>query len=156
MPDSQTWLGLSLHLWGWLLLASVMIMVCVLVAVYIPEVPARRAQIILPAACVLVLAFFILLTRIHERHLLPVLPLLALTCAVWPRFWPLYIWLSAAYLLNLHFVNQQLFNMHEPILGKSEVPLVSALNLGALGGMIALLARTLAHTTRETRWGDSG
>jgi len=107
---------------------------------------------------VLVFAFFMLLTRIHERHLLPALSILALTCVIWPRFWPFYIWLSIAYLLNLHFVARQLFALHEPVLGRIEVPLVSAINLGALVGMIALLARTLtntAHSRRTTEWNET-
>ena len=158
LPDSQVWLGLSLHTWGWVFLGSVAIIVCVLVGSHIPKDRQERARVILPAAGVLVFAFFMLLTRIHERHLLPALSILALTCVIWPRFWPFYIWLSTAYLLNLHFVARQLFALHEPVLGRIEVPLVSAINLGALVGMIALLARTLtntAHSRRTTEWNET-
>lgn len=149
VPDSNTWFGLSLHTWGWIFLASLTIVVCVLVGIFVPAGRVACAQVVLPAACVLIFGFFMLLTRIHERHLLPALPLLALTCVLWPRFWPFFIWLSFSYLLNLHFVASHLFAWHEPVLGRWEVPLVAALNLGALAGMAALMARTLVVASRE-------
>lgn len=151
LPDSQTWLGLALHTWGWLLLACLAVIVCVLAAAYLPRESDDHALVLLPAASLLIFGFFILLTRIHERHLLPTLPLLALTCAVWPRFWLIYIWLSLAYLLNLHFYYRQLFDMHEPLLGRSEVPILSALNVGALVGMLLLMTWTLARSIPAMR-----
>ena len=90
----------------------------------------------LPAAALLCFGFFMLLTRIHERHLLPTLPLLALTCSLWPRFWPLYIWLSAAYLLNLHFVAGPCSTCRSRCSARSEVSLISGLNLIALIALI--------------------
>jgi Gpi18-like mannosyltransferase len=144
VPDSTTWAGVSLHTWGWLLLGGLTLAVCVVVGLCMPRLP--RAQVILPAACVLIVGFFMLLTRIHERHLLPALPLLALTGVLWPRFWPFFIWFSISYLLNLHFVARALFGMPEPLLGRWEVPLVSALNLAALVAMTLLLIWTLARS----------
>lgn len=145
VPDSRTWLGLSTHTWGWVLLAVLAAFACALAGKWVPEEPEQRARVILPAACVLVFAFFMVLTRIHERHLLPTLPLLALTSALWWRFWPLYAWLSIAYLLNLHFFAHGLFAMPEPLLGSHEVVIMSTLNLCALIAMAALTARTLYH-----------
>lgn len=145
LPDSRTWLGVSEHLLGWLLLIALTLAVCAIVAFRLPDTPEDRARLLMPAAAVLILGFFILLTRIHERHLLPTLPLLALTCAIWARYWPFYIWLSAAYLLNLHFSAPGIFAMHEPVLGSLEVPLVSALNVGTLAGMLVLTASTISH-----------
>lgn len=152
VPDSQTWMGLTLHLWGWLFLGCLAIAVCVIAAIFMPDYPEGRARVILPAACLLTFGFFMLLTRIHERHLLPVLPLLALTCTVWPRFWPFYVWLSIAYLLNLHFAAPGIFALPEPLLGQAEVPIVSALNLAALIGMTALTAVTITHSVATLRW----
>jgi Gpi18-like mannosyltransferase len=145
LPDSRTWLGMSEHLLGWLLLLLLTLAICGVVAFRLPDAAEDRARLIVPAATVLILGFFILLTRIHERHLLPTLPLLALTCAMWARYWPFYVWLSAAYLLNLHYSAPGIFALHEPLLGPLEVPLISAVNVGVLVGMLALTASTISH-----------
>lgn len=153
IPDAQRWLGLSMHTWGWVLLAALALPICALVALHRPEIEQERAQIVFPAAALLCFGFFMLLTRIHERHLLPTLPLLALTCALWPRFWPFYIWLSAAYLLNLHFVARALFNLQEPVFGQVEVSLISGLNLLALLALLVVTVRLLTHSVPLERSG---
>lgn len=145
LPDSRTWFGVSEQALGWFLLLLLIVAVCGIVAFRLPDTPEARARLILPAAAVIALGFFVLLTRIHERHLLPTLPLLALTCAMWARYLPFYLWLSTSYLLNLHFSARGIFAMPEPLLGPLEVPLLSALNVGALVGLLVLTATTISH-----------
>jgi hypothetical protein len=43
--------------------------------------------------------------------------------------------------------------MPEPLLGKGEVPLVSAINVGTLVGMLILTARTITHLHAKERTG---
>lgn len=145
VPDARPWIVLSAHAWGWLLLAILAAFACALAGRWAPEEPEQRARVLLPACCLLVFSFYMVLTRMHERHLLPTLPLLALTSALWPRFWPLYGWLSIAYLLNLHYFAHGLFDMPEPLLGSHEVVIMSLLNVCALIAMAVLTARTLYH-----------
>gem|GEM_PF-706017 len=93
--DAVRLAGLPLVLWGSLLSAGG-------VAVVLAGTwrrPSGRG-IVLAAAAVLV-ATFLLPTRIHERYLLPALPFLALGPAVDRRMWGPYIILSGLLLLNL-------------------------------------------------------
>lgn len=87
--------GLPLFAWG--AIAGAIGMGAALGAVW--RRPADRT-VILGAAAALV-AGFLLPTRMHERYLLPALPLLALAPAVDRRAWGPYVWLSALLLLNL-------------------------------------------------------
>ena len=122
VPDSRLWMGLSEHTWGWRLMAAFEAIACGLLLLRCGDTLRERARLLLPPAVVVVYAFFMVLTRMHERHLLPALPLLALTCAIAPEFWPVYLWLSAAYLLNLHFSARGIFAMPEPLLGRPKWP----------------------------------
>ena len=130
--DSRTLLHLSFSLWSWILLMVIMLIVLAVTAWRVLRAPSQRPLLLLPAAGVLALAFFVVLTRMHERHLLPALPLLALTCVVWPQFWGAYIWLSVAYLLNIWFSDQALLPGRFPMAGSVEIPLVSLLNVVTL------------------------
>jgi dolichyl-phosphate-mannose-protein mannosyltransferase len=146
VPDTHIWLGLPEHTWGWLFMAAFETIACILAMAPPARRPLVQARLLLPVGSVVVCAFFVVLTRIHERHLLPTLPLLALTSAIAPEFWPLYIWFSVAYLLNLHFSAPGIFALHEPFLGPNEVSLVSGANVGALLLLVALAALRTLHT----------
>jgi len=48
------------------------------------------------------LAAFLVLTRMHERYLAPVLPFLAISSAAAPQLWPIYLLVSLAHQINLY------------------------------------------------------
>ncbi len=93
--DNMRILGVSTFLWG-LFLCGVTI-VGLLWTVW--RRPDDRT-VILAAAAALV-ATFVLLTRMHERYLVPALAILALAVAVDHRMWTSYIALSALSVLNV-------------------------------------------------------
>ncbi len=93
--DADRLIGLPVYLWG--AIASALGVAAVLGAVW--RRPTDRT-VTLAAAAVLV-ATFLLPTRIHERYLLPALPFLALGPAVDRRMWGPYVALSVLLLLNL-------------------------------------------------------
>lgn len=47
---------------------------------------------------------FMLMTRMHERYLAPVLPFLVLTAAFYPRIWVVYAGISLVHLANLYHI----------------------------------------------------
>jgi Gpi18-like mannosyltransferase len=97
--------GLSYNAWGWIMLVALVAIVCAVLAIHTLRNASLQPAVLLPAACVVVLGFFMLLTRIHERHMLPALPLLALSAILLPRLWIPYLWLSVVYLVNLQAID---------------------------------------------------
>lgn len=93
--DAERLAGLPLALWGSLF--STAGVAVVLAGTW--RRPTDRG-VVLAAATVLV-ATFLLPTRVHERYLLPALPFLALGPAVDRRMWGPYITLSGLLLVNL-------------------------------------------------------
>lgn len=92
--DSLTFLGLSYKLWGMLMFG-------------VAWISSFRPRDIFKSAVLISLAFFLFPTRIHERYLYPVFPLLLLAMAVYPRDRRLlisYLALSLINGLNLYYV----------------------------------------------------
>jgi hypothetical protein len=94
---------------------------------------------VLPGAAVMLGAFFIVLTRMHERHLLPTLPVLALTCTLWPRYWIPYCVLSGAYFLNLRYVFYTFLPYREFDLSRLDIQTIAFINVTMLGLLLVLL-----------------
>ena len=78
------------------------------------------------------LAAFMLLTRMHERHLLPALPFLLLTSPA------LYVWYSFSYLLNLRFSYLAVTTTYQSqFLSFSATQIISLINLLGLGWLLS-------------------
>lgn len=141
--DSAHWLGPSLHAWGFVLLGT---LIAALTAypllVGVSDCVAQRARVIVSIAAALTFAFFLVLTRMHERHLLPVLPLLALLCTVARRYWPVYAVLSRDYILNLQFAYPSVayFPIPSFVTANAEPRAMSLVNVCAFTACLALLA----------------
>ncbi len=140
-PDSIHWLGLSLHTWGFVLLgALVVVLMVVLALIGVPDRKTQRAQVVVPIAAMLTFAFFLMLTRMHERHMLPVLPLMALLCITMRRYWPVYLVLSLDYVLNLYFAYPSVayFPLPPLVMNNAEKLVVSLVNVATFGVCLAL------------------
>ncbi len=140
--DSTHWLGLSLHLWGFMLLSALVAVLMVALAfIGVPDKKTQRAQVVVPLAATLTFAFFLVLTRMHERHLLPVLPLMALQCITMRRYWPVYLMLSMDYMLNLYFAYPSVayFPLPSLVMNNAAKVVVSLVNVTAFGVCLALL-----------------
>lgn len=95
VTDAARWAGLPVAIWG-LALSG---LAAAGVAGFAWRADARRS--LLPAAAVVLLAAFALPTRVHERYLLPALPVLAVAGTVDRRFWWLYGGASGVFALNV-------------------------------------------------------
>lgn len=73
-PDTQTFLFLSLCLWGWLSFIALV----ALVVYRLRFIGTTDSNIVLHAALILSVGFFMLPTRIHERYLFPAFSLASL------------------------------------------------------------------------------
>ena len=139
LSDGNLVLGVRYAALGWALLAALVGIVLWLLALRLRSYPQEEVKGILAAGSIITLGFFVLLTRMHERHLLPALPLLALTSAVWPRYWLPYGWLSAAYFLNVWYAYHVLLPPFDHELSPAAILAISLLNVVMLGLAAAFL-----------------
>jgi Gpi18-like mannosyltransferase len=146
--DGNLLAGINSNVVGWLLLGGCTIPACIALAVSIHR-PDPAARVILPAAAILLTAFFVVLTRMHERHLLPALPVLALTCVFWPRYWLPYCWLSGAYFLNLRYVFYSFLPYRQLNLAQVDIQIIAFLNVTTLGVMFVLLVYLVRRARLE-------
>lgn len=93
--DAQRFAGLPAFLWG--LIAILAVAAIVLVTVW----QRPQDKTVVTAGAVILVATFLLPTRIHERYLATALPFLALASAIDRRYWPVYGGLTFVLLLNL-------------------------------------------------------
>jgi Gpi18-like mannosyltransferase len=63
-----------------------------------------RPEILLVALFLSSFTFFVFMTRIHERYLYPVFPILTLLLGYLPKLWVLYITLGVIHLFNLYYL----------------------------------------------------
>jgi len=94
--DDLTYLGLDYRTWGLVLFAIS------IVAIIFVFRRARGPGMLALATSLSVLAFFVFLTRMHERYMFPFL-LLFLAAAALSRNW--FLWASFAVLSVIHFLN---------------------------------------------------
>ncbi|HXT34279.1 MAG TPA: glycosyltransferase 87 family protein [Chloroflexota bacterium] len=148
VPNSSTILGIDDHVVGWGMLILLSLVGCAALFLRLRASESiQDRRILLPIASVLLVGFFMLLTGMHERHLLPALPMLALTCVFWPRYWVPYLWLSFSYFLNLRFV----FIMGLPH-GRRDLSLGAILGLAVINlVMLCMLVVLLLYLIRGPR-----
>jgi Gpi18-like mannosyltransferase len=154
VSDSTTLFGLSADAVGWLLLIALSGIVYAALACRMWKSRGLDTRLAIPAAGIILLGFFVLLTRMHERHLLPALPLFALSSAVWPRFWLPYVWLSLAYFLNLRFAFYLLLPPLSRDLGNAIITDIGILNLTMLGLTVFLFFNIVRRPNDSECSGD--
>ncbi|MDR7520978.1 MAG: hypothetical protein QN168_00795 [Armatimonadota bacterium] len=93
--DDLRWLGVPHVVWG----AAATLAALAIVAVWAWHHPSVQATLLAAAAALLVT--FVLPTRIHERYLLPAIPLFAAAAALDRRMVGIYAALSVVFALNL-------------------------------------------------------
>lgn len=107
-----------------------------------------ESKIYLLSSCLLLISF-LFLTRMHERHLLPVFAPLAVATAYYPALWISYGLLSTTYLVNLFYSFIWINEGFKMIFSQEAIWLFSALNLmaGAFIVMVFLKARQASATS---------
>lgn len=165
-PDAAHWLGVSVHAWGFVLLIAVALAVSVVLVWAARSVRrAASASVVVSGVATLALAFFLVLTRMHERHMFPALTLLALLCAVRPRYWLIYAVLSLDYVLNLQYAYPCVAYFPVPAVAIGPIVTVAAplVNIVALLACLALLPvpwtrlpHTVMRTVRRENASDTG
>lgn len=99
VDDRTIYFGASLRTWGLVLLAG-----AITGTVWAMRRRAKDDAVVLGAAVLSGMAFFLFPTEMHERYLYPIFPLLALLALMRPRLRGVWGILSAAFLGNLLFV----------------------------------------------------
>ena len=98
--DASTYWGIDYRAWGYVLFAGAIL------AILIVFRKARGLDMLALATALSVLAFFVFLTRMHERYLFPFfLPFLAAAVLTRSRMiWAAFIGLSVIHFFNLYYV----------------------------------------------------
>jgi Gpi18-like mannosyltransferase len=78
-PDATLWFNLSYHVWGYILYAFVL---CIILIPYLRKKVKIETKFDYFACALSSFAFFLFLTRIHERHLFPVFALLIISACI--------------------------------------------------------------------------
>ena len=121
LPDSQYILLLPQHIWGWVLtLAALGLVVW-------RYVQARTSQALLEGCAIATLAFFILMTRMHERYLFNGL-LFTIACIPFARR---YLWGAVA--LSIVLFANLVYSLEYLHVVTASVPGVNSQNLWGLG-----------------------
>ena len=147
-PDAQTLLGVAVRSWGIALFGAAYVLI---LARY-----WRRPDAIafIWAGFAIALTTFMLPTRVHERYLLPAIPVAALIAALAPRLRWFFVALSLSCFTNLYWVYDLSERALElDVLYQSEVAvvLVALLNLGLLA---YTLTRLLPNLRLDLHTGD--
>jgi hypothetical protein len=148
--DANTLAGISCVAVGWVLMGGTLMTACTALGARIRRLEPEATRVILPTAALVLAAFFVVLTRMHERHLLPTLPVLALTCALWPRYWVPYCVLSATFILNLRYVFYSFLPYQELDLGRLAIQAISLINVTMLGVLFVLLLYLVRTPVQRT------
>ncbi len=96
--DSTVFFGLSYHIWGYILYLFIL---CIILFPY-AKIKKSFLEIDYFAAALSSFAFFLFLTRMHERHLFPIFPLLVISAFI---FKSRILIISYIIISIVHFVN---------------------------------------------------
>lgn len=116
--DNLKFLNLSFKSWGVVLfgIAYLITLLLEIKSFLLKKVKKEKETYFLFLTSGLVLfASFLFLTRIHERHLLPAFPFLNLAVCFNPLIWPIYLFSSLIYILNLTYAYVWLTNNFKSI-----------------------------------------
>lgn len=146
LPDSQIWLGLSLHFWGIVMFALIsMLVLWKFWQNYGGEVKDKLFLVNFSMALVF-LGSFIILTRVHERLLLTPLIFLMLAAIFSSKLWFFVLVLSVTYVLDLYFSFIWVTQNFRHIFGATLIDIISAINVFVF---IALLVILLKEKTSD-------
>jgi dolichyl-phosphate-mannose-protein mannosyltransferase len=144
LPDSTIgWFSLSYQSWG-LLLFAMSIIICITLV----WVKSRDLSMILWACFVSSLAFFVLLTRIHERYLYIAIPIAAILAVKYRWAFLCYIVTSLLYLTNVWYV----YNLFLTNWETENSLLVTIASMTIVVLLVICLAITLAIVIAGTRF----
>ena len=113
-PDNLEFLGLTYRLWSFLLFALAIVLV-----IFAFRRSEGTAMLALGSA-LSVLAFYLFLTRMHERYLFPFFPLFLVACAALNSrlLWGILVGLGLIHVFNLYYVySYPLYNPNGPAVG---------------------------------------
>ncbi len=108
--DQTIVLGLTKHAWGNILFLTISVVVLFNLLRRLlksKSSPSYRLLAVSSSAALIFSAAFLVLTRMHERHLLAAFPFLLVASCLRPRLVPFYLWFSLSYIINLIFGYQQ-------------------------------------------------
>lgn len=145
ISDGARWLGMPLHTLG----AAATLAVLAVIGVWTWRDP-RPATVVLAAAAALVAAF-VLPTRIHERYLLPALPLLAAAGATDRRVLWIYAGLSILFATNLLYAYTRPYVQTFLLPGWLEATLFSAAGARILSALVVLALPATLGAVWSTR-----
>ncbi|MBI4059041.1 glycosyltransferase family 39 protein [Candidatus Microgenomates bacterium] len=101
----------------------------------------EKPSLIFLISSIYFLTSFLFLTRIHERHLLPVLAPLAIAAVEFPVLWVAYTLLSGTYLANLYFSFIWITQDFRVIFSATEIFLLVMLNMISLVLMVIVFLK---------------
>jgi Gpi18-like mannosyltransferase len=100
--DDSQWFGIDYRYWGVALTAVALLAVCAVVA----RVDSGRTDVLALGTALSVMAFYLFMTRMHERYLFQMfLPMLAACALAHSRIlWGLFLFLAITHFFNLYYV----------------------------------------------------
>ncbi len=146
--DQDQIFGLTKHLWGSILFLGISAVVLIRFFIKSSKSSILHSQLLIhhsaSSAATIFTTAFLLLTRMHERHFFAALPFLVIAAAFSARWWVAYAWYSLSYITNLIFGFQQSPSNPTIIpLPSNASNLISAINLGVLGYILAFKTRII-------------
>lgn len=150
LPDSQIWLGLSLHFWGIVMFALVSVVVLWKFWQNYGGENKDKFFLVNFSMALMFLGSFILLTRVHERLLLTSLIFLMLAVIFKKELWFFVLILSVTYVLNLYFSFVWVTQNFRHILGANMVNVISAVNIFVFVILLIILLKERASDKSKT------
>ena len=150
IPDSQNWLGLSLHFWGMIIFAIVSSLILWKFWQNYGGESKNKLFIVNFSMALIFLGSFILLTRVHERLLLTPLIFLMLAAIFKSKLWFFVLILSVTYVLNLYFSFIWVTQNFRNIFGTNVINIISALNVFVFVVLLVILLKERASDNSKT------
>src|SRR3989338_1825125 len=150
IPDSQNWLGLSLHFWGMITFATVSLLILWKFWQSYGKEFKNKLFIVSFSMALMFLGSFIFLTRVHERLLLTPLVFLMLAAIFKNKLWSFVLVLSTTYVFDLYFSFVWVTQNFRHVFGTNMVNMISAVNVFVFIGLFIILLKEGASDKSET------
>lgn len=129
IADSQTWLGISFHLWGIIMSALISLLILWKFWKNYSVEDIDKLFLVNFSMCLIFLGSFIFLTRVHERLLLTPLIFLMLAAMFRKGLWILVVILSLTYIADLTFSFVWVTENFRHIFSANIINIISAINI---------------------------